>query len=310
MKTRSLLRQTAALLLMFSVILIGGCRLFVEEFRAFGIADRFVENQDNARMALQAIEADVLPEDDEYYAGRVAAAQILDAYDVWDNQRANEYINLLGQTLAVASDRPVIFAGYRFMILDSDEINGLSTPGGHIFVTRGLLRLAEDEHEVAAILAHEISHVAYRHGAKAIMETRGRNLALRMEAWNYQLESVGAGSTILGRAVGILEERVQSVVNALLGDGYSQDAEIEADLGAVQILLKLGYDPYALVRVLERLDTAYQQSDRRNRTGFNKTHPNPGRRIREIERRLPEQPLTTVNENVIQRRYQAALRGV
>jgi predicted Zn-dependent protease len=100
------------------------------------------------------------------------------------------------------------------------------------------------------------------------------------------------------------------VVNALLGDGYSQDAEIEADLGAVQILLKLGYDPYALVRVLERLDTAYQQSDRRNRTGFNKTHPNPGRRIREIERRLPEQPLTTVNENVIQRRYQAALRGV
>ena len=284
--------------------------MFTEELRSWGIADEFVANQDNARMALQAIEADTLPEDDEYYAGRVAAAQILSSYEVWDNAEAQAYINVLGQTLAVASDRPVIFAGYRFMILDTDEINGLSTPGGHIFVTRGLLRLAETEDEVAAILAHEISHVAYRHGAQAIMETKGRNLALRAEALNYRLAAVGAESTILGRAAAILEERVQSVVNALLGDGYSQEAEVEADLGAVQILLKLGYNPYALVNVLGRLEDAYRATGRRDRTGFNKTHPNPGRRVREIERRLPETPLTTVDEAVIQRRFQSALAGV
>ena len=307
--TRTNRIMIVAILLVLAVSL-GGCRIFTEELRAFGLADEFVANQDSARMALQAIEADTLPEDDEYYAGRVAAAQILNSYRIWNNPEANAYINLLGQTLAVASDRPVIYAGYRFMILDTDEINGLSTPGGHIFVTRGLLRLAESEDEVAAILAHEISHVAYRHGAQAIMETKGRNLALRAEALNYRLAAVGAESTILGRAVTVLEERVQSVVNALLGDGYSQEAEVEADLGAVQILLKLGYDPYALVRVLDRLEDAYREAGRRNRTGFNKTHPNPVRRVREIERRLPESPLTTVDEAVTERRFRSALAGV
>jgi predicted Zn-dependent protease len=284
--------------------------MLVEEFRAFGIFDNFVESQDNARLAIQSIEADVLPEDDEYFAGRAAAAQILNSYKVYDDPEANEYINVLGQTLALASSRPVIYAGYRFLILDTDEINGLATPGGHIFVTRGLLRLAENEHEVAAILAHEISHVAYRHGAQAIMETKGRNLALRAEALNYRLASVGADSSILGRGVAILEERVQSVVNALLGDGYSLEAEEEADLGAIQILLTLGYDPRALSRVLERLEDS-EKGAGRDKKGFHKTHPNPGRRIREIEKRLENYPgITQVNDQAANRRYQRALGGI
>jgi len=259
------------------IVSITGCALLVEEFRAFGIGDNFVQNYDASQQAIQAIEADTLPEDDEYFAGRAAAARILDAYDVYDDAEANHYINVLGQTLALASSRPVIYAGYRFLILDTDEINGLATPGGHIFVTRGLLRLAENEHEVAAILAHEISHVENRHGAKAIMETKGRNLALRAEALNYRLAAVGAESGILGRGVAVLEERVQSVVNALLGDGYSVEAEKEADLGA----------------------------------GFHKTHPKPERRIREMERRLENYPgITQVDDTIANRRYQAALGGI
>ncbi len=304
--------RTATPVLLAVLVIAGfvGCRLFVEEARAFGIFGNFVENQDNARIAVQAIEADVLPEDDEYYAGRAAAARILNSYEVYDNAEANEYINVLGQTLALASDRPVIYAGYRFLILDTDEVNGLATPGGHIFVTRGLLRLAKNEHEVAAILAHEISHVAYSHGAQAIMETKGRNLALRAEALNYRLASVGAESTILGRGVAVLEERVQSVVNALLGDGYSLDSEKEADLGAIQILLILGYDPRALSRVLDRLDEG-EKAAGRDKKGFYKTHPNPGRRIREIEKRLENYPgITQVNDAAAERRYQRALGGI
>lgn len=296
--------------LALAVVSIAGCRVIVDEFRAFGVADEFVANYDASRMAIQAIEADTLPEDDEYFAGRVAAAQILESYETWEDDRANSYVNLLGQTLALASERPVIYAGYRFRILDSDEINGLSTPGGHIFVTRGLLRLAGSEDELAAILAHEISHVAYRHGAQAIMETRGRNLALRAEALNYRMAAVGLDSTALGRASGVLEERVQSVINSLLGDGYSQESEVEADLGAVQILLKLGYDPYAMVRVLEKLEESEEAATGEKR-GFHKTHPNPRRRIREIERRLGNYGgLQTVDPVVAERRFTAALDGV
>jgi len=290
--------------------LFAGCAMLAEEFRAFGIGDEFVANYDASRMAIQAIEADRLPEDDEYFAGRLAAAQILERYDTYGDPEANRYVNLLGQTLALASDRPVIYAGYRFMILDTDEINGLATPGGHVFVTRGLLRLATTEDEVAAILAHEISHVAYRHGAEAIMETRGRNLALRAEALNYRVAAVGLDSSAVGRATGVLEERVQSVINKLLGDGYSQESEVEADLGATQILLRLGYDPYAMVRVLERLEESERRAGSVKR-GFHQTHPNPGRRIREIERRLRNYGgLTTVDSGVASRRYEAALGGI
>ena len=298
------------ILAVFLLATVTGCRMLVEEFRAFGIGDNFVENYDASQQALQAIEADTLPGDDEYFAGRAAAARILDTYDIYDDADANHYINVLGQTLALASTRPVIYAGYRFLILDTDEINGLATPGGHIFVTRGLLRLAENEHEVAAILAHEISHVALRHGAQAIMETKGRNLALRAEALNYRLAAVGAESGILGRGVALLEERVQSVVNALLGDGYSVDAEKEADLGAIQILMTLGYDPRALSTVLDRLKDSEKLAGR-VKEGFHKTHPKPERRVREIERRLENYPgITQVDDATAGRRYQEALGGI
>jgi len=299
-------------LILATLLLTGvtSCRMLVEEFRAFGIGDNFVDNYDASQQALQAIEADTLPEDDEYFAGRAAAARILDTYDIYDDADANHYINVLGQTLALASTRPVIYAGYRFLILDTEEINGLATPGGHIFVTRGLLRLAENEHEVAAILAHEISHVENRHGAKAIMETKGRNLALRAEALNYRLAAVGAESGILGRGVALLEERVQSVVNALLGDGYSVDAEKEADLGAIQILMTLGYDPRALSTVLDRLKDSEKLAGR-VKEGFHKTHPKPERRIREIEKRLEHYPgITQVDDAAANRRYQDALGGI
>ena len=312
--TRTLRSVRIMIPLILAILLltgVTGCRMLVEEFRAFGIGDSFVENYDASEQAIQAIEADVLPEDDEYFAGRAAAARILDMYDVYDDAEANHYLNVLGQTLALASTRPVIYAGYRFLILDTDEVNGLSTPGGHIFVTRGLLHLARNEHELAAILAHEISHVAFRHGAKAIMETKGRNLALRAEALNYRLAAVGAESTILGRGVAVLDERVQSVVNALLGDGYSLDAEKEADLGAIQILMTLGYDPRGLVRVLERLQEGEKDAGRVDKKGFYKTHPHPARRIRDIEKRLENYPgITQVDDAIADRRYQAALGGI
>ena len=108
----------------------------------------------------------------------------------------------------------------------------------------------------------------------------------------------------------MLEERVQSVVNALLGDGYSVDAEKEADLGAIQILMTLGYDPRALSTVLDRLKDSEKLAGR-VKEGFHKTHPKPERRIREIEKRLEHYPgITQVDDAAANRRYQDALGGI
>ena len=97
---------------------------------------------------------------------------IINKYKPYNNKRANAYINLLGQTLAKASDMPETFNGYHFLILDSDEINAFAAPGGLIFITRGMLRCTQSEDAVAAVLAHEIGHVQFKHGLQAIKKSR------------------------------------------------------------------------------------------------------------------------------------------
>ncbi|HDL65299.1 MAG TPA: peptidase M48, partial [Proteobacteria bacterium] len=99
--------------------------------------------------------ADITPEQ-EYYIGRAVAATVLKTYKPYQNKKATRYLNLVGQTLAAASDKPETYGGYHFMIMDSDEINAFSAPGGLIFVSRGMLRLCENEDDLAAVLAHEI----------------------------------------------------------------------------------------------------------------------------------------------------------
>jgi predicted Zn-dependent protease len=120
---------------------------------------------------------DITPEQ-EYYVGRAVGANLLAQYPPYDAAAANSYLNLLGQSLAQVSDRPETFGGYHFLVLDSAEINAFAAPGGLIFVSRGLLRCADSEDGVAAILAHEIGHVAKQHGLKAIKTARFKDAGL------------------------------------------------------------------------------------------------------------------------------------
>ncbi|MCX8107663.1 MAG: M48 family metalloprotease, partial [Verrucomicrobiae bacterium] len=114
--------------------------------------------------AAKAFES-ITPEQ-EYYIGRAVAATILKTYRPYEDETANRYLTVLGQALALASDRPETFCGYHFLILDTDEINAFAMPGGLIFVSRGLLRCCKHEDAVAAVLAHEIGHVECQHGLK------------------------------------------------------------------------------------------------------------------------------------------------
>ena len=137
----------------------------------------------NAATAMREVAKDLSPEQ-EYYIGRSVGAMVLRQYEVLDKPAVNRYLNILGQGLAQFSDRPEIYSGYRFLALDSLEINAFATPGGHILVSRGLLACARSEDELAAILAHEIVHVAHRHGVNSIKSARfGEALAkLTVEA--------------------------------------------------------------------------------------------------------------------------------
>ena len=155
----------------------------------------------------------------------------------------------MGQTVALGSDRPLTYGGYHFAILDSEEINALSCPGGMIFITRGMLRQVKTEDELAAILAHEVAHVNHRDGAAAVERSRWIqvvSLQAAQAARKY-------GGAELNELVSLFQGSVEDVVKTLLVSGYSRQAESEADESALIILHRLGYNPYALPDTLERI---------------------------------------------------------
>lgn len=218
----------------------------------------------------------------EYYIGRSVAATILDQYDPYDNQHVTAYVNRLGQSLAIASPRPQLYHGYTFLVLDTDEINAFATPGGHVFISRGMLALTRSEDELAAVLAHEIGHVALRHGLGSIRTARV--ISAVQDGMFDALETVTDEQ--LAEVTQVFSDTTGDVVDTLVTRGYSGATERQADAEAVTILMRVGYDPYALVRVLEQMDQAQkaEYEGSAERRGFSKTHPRPQSRIFDLEK--------------------------
>lgn len=243
-----------------------------------------------------------LTPEQEYWLGRSVGAMILGNYKPYPDERANQYVNLLGRSLAAASSMPETFAGYRFLILDSDDINALAAPGGFIFITKGLIRCCPHEEALAAVLAHEIGHIEKRHGVQAIKQARIQNAltSLAMQSLKDQ-----AGQE-LSQLVSNFEGSITDVFNALVVAGYSRQAEAEADLAAMELLAHVGYPPSGMVDMLlameERLNPA--------RKDFSHTHPSPVERYKYIKQHVPftYQPVQSLPAR--QARFQAALSGV
>ena len=217
---------------------------------------------------------DFTPEQ-EYYIGRAVGAVALSKYLAYANTQVNQYINTLGQTLAAASNKPEIFGGYHFVVLDSDDINAFATPSGLIFVTRGLIRCCPTEDALAAILAHEIGHVQLRHGMQSIEKARVTE-ALTV------LAQEGA-KTIGSREVAQLTETfsgaISDIANSMINNGYSRTFEYQADQASVALVQRVGYNPEGLVDML----TVMEKKLKPGGLDFAKTHPAPRDRITEIQ---------------------------
>jgi len=243
---------------------------------------------------------DITPEQ-EYYIGRAVAATVVASYRPSEAQQANRYLNLVGQTLAQASDRPETFGGYHFLLVNSEEVNAFAAPGGLIFVSRGLLRCCRSEDAVAAVLAHEISHVQLKHGLQAIQKNN-LNAALA------NIAAAGArelGGPELGELTQLFESSVKDVAITLMNNGYSRDFERQADAAAVTLLQRLGYDQYALIDMLTVMEKQLPPTG----PGFASTHPSPAERMAEIGKDLKEVKRASASV-VRQRRFESAMRGV
>jgi predicted Zn-dependent protease len=241
---------------------------------------------------------DITPEQ-EYYIGRAVTATLLDSYDVWDHPEATRYVNLLGQTLAMASDCPETFAGYHFLLRDSDEINAFAAPGGFILVTRGMVDLCDTEDALAAVLAHEIGHVAGKHGLRAIKNSRLTSALTIIAAESART----FGSEDLKQLVEDYEGSISDITSTLVTNGYSRGLEQEADEAAIAVMRRVGYNPRALADMLAQM----KQRLRPGGLDFARTHPDPQDRIDSVQLLLAGLP--AVDEpGVRHRRLVAAVK--
>jgi len=254
---------------------------------------------------VQTAEQTEFTDEQEYYIGRAVAANILSTRKVYDDRKATDYLNVLERALAIYSDRPDTFGGYHVLIMDSDEINAFSAPGGLILVSRGLLRCATSEDSVAAILAHETSHVVLKHGLNAIKQARktAAYTQLGIAAANT------AGGSNVQQLTDIFKDSISDVTNTLVNNGYSRDLEFQADQMALKIMRNAGYDPSAFTAMLQVMETKLKPGG----LDFAKTHPDPKDRIQKVNETLAGQPAVVTPpqaQAARQARYQAALGNI
>jgi predicted Zn-dependent protease len=213
----------------------------------------------------------------EIALGKGLAQEVERSSKLVDDPVVVEYVNRVGQNLVRNSDAQVPFT---IKVIDSDEVNAFALPGGFFYVNSGLILRAQEESELAGVMAHEISHVTARHGTK--QATKGEMMQLA----TIPLIMLGPGGWA---GYGIYQALNLAIPLSYLK--FSRDAEREADFLGLQYMYKAGYDPNAYVTFFERI-----QADEKRRPGtipkFFSTHPPTPERIadaqKEIARILPE----------------------
>jgi predicted Zn-dependent protease len=295
-------------LLLPAILLVSGCAT-VEQAAKIGTAvaksqgvvtDEQAKSINKVTTAVAKSFEDITPEQ-EYYIGRSVGAVILKKYKPYANGPANNYLNLIGQSLALASDRPETFGGYHFLIVDSPDINAFAAPGGLIFVSRGMLRCCRTEDAVAAVLAHEIGHVQLRHGLQAIDKSRLTQALTTLAAEGTK--TFGRGKLV--ELTKTFEGSIGDITSTMVNNGYSRSFERDADSAAVAVLKRVGYDPNGLVAMLSEM----QKNLKPGGLDFAKTHPSPKSRIEEIGS-LGVGGRTVAEVSARQARFQKALGNI
>lgn len=222
----------------------------------------------------------------EVAIGNQIASQLNAQVPLVQDVPLNLYINDLGRLIAHHSGRPDL--DYYFYIVDSPALNAFALPGGHVYVNRGLIERTSDVSELAGILAHEIGHVAARHGAENLQrQMRTRSMARVM----YQL--------ILNREP-MLNQEALEVGSALWNAQNSRAAEQEADQLAVKYLVNSGVDPRGMLSLFSALWEEEQRVPASESVSWFSTHPATAARMaatRAQIRALPPAPRPLARNN-------------
>jgi predicted Zn-dependent protease len=231
----------------------------------------------------------------EIALGKQLASEVERQAKIINDPVIAEYVNRVGQNLVRNSDAKVPFT---IKVIDSEEVNAFALPGGFFFVNSGLIMKADNEAELAGVMAHEIGHVAARHGTK--QATRGEIAQLGMIPLIFMGGWTGYG--------------IYQAASVLVPVGFlkfSRSMESEADLLGLEYMYKTGYDPTAFVDFFEKIETLEKRKPGTISKVFS-THPMTDDRIRAAQKNIqeylkakPEYVLTTSEFNDVRARLMA-----
>jgi predicted Zn-dependent protease len=220
----------------------------------------------------------------EMALGKQLAQEVQRQAKVLDDPLIAEYINRIGQNLARNSDAKVPFT---FQVIEGDSPNAFALPGGYIFVYTALLKIADEEDEVAAAMAHEIAHVAARHMTRQATKSQIASLA-----------GIPVGVILGGGIGGVAIRQAANVGIPAAFLHFTRKDESEADYLGVQYLYSAGYDPNGAISILEKLESLERKQAGTVARIFS-THPMDAARIQkteeEIGRILPAKDEYVVN---------------
>lgn len=204
-----------------------------------------------------------MTEEDEIEVGQEAAAVLLGAVSLVDNEPVQKYVNRVGHWVALHTERRHL--PWKFGLLESDDLNAFAAPGGYVFVTKGLMMKMDSEAELAATIAHEIVHVLEKHHLDAVKKGAKMSLAISVLSANTKKEKREH------------LEKISSGFKELYSRGLSKDDEYQADRQGLVIAARAGYDPFGLPAVLQSMESMNPQSE--SLALMYKTHPTPTQRL-------------------------------
>ncbi len=222
-----------------------------------------------------------LTPEQQYYIGRGVSGSLVAEFGMadLDDPRVRiqmEFLNSLGGFMYTAApDGTSLWAGVKVGLLDTDTVCAYATPGGFVWVSRGALALCESEDELAALLAHELGHMANEHSIAAYHKDTGGKIRLDVAFLDAAAEGAADFDRNLGNYVHGQAKRVRD-------DPYTEDQEFQADQWAVVTLQLAGYRHDALYRLLERFDSWQRSNPDRSRYLGN--HPPVEKRLSAVKR--------------------------
>ena len=208
--------------------------------------------------------------DKEVAMGQAIAREVEKEYKLAEDPLIQKRVEDIGKRIAAVCDRKEI--DYHFYVLEDDEVNAVSLPGGYVYINKGLIDKVANDDELAGVIAHEVGHIVARHSIKKLQAMQGYSI-LRL------LVAAAPGSGQVGNAADLAFLELLT--------GYSREDELLADQLGTRYEKLAGYDPRGMIHFLEKLQEVHRRQPLRPKSYF-KTHPYVPDRIRVVKQELGE----------------------